>query len=199
MPAIMIRPAVGSSEKVSGRISATPATGPRPGSTPIAVPRTRRQRPPANWPASPQRSIHTAGPGGSSFLAPSFRDTRLRVDPESRGRCGRFRCAIAHQSSSSRRPGMTECQNSHCRNTPPGICTFRSRTKNHSKHDRDGDGVDREPQHRPAGIIRQQPHAGEQEQRRGDHVADDRHHEEVERERGEQQQQPAQDRRRPAA
>ena len=28
---------------------------------------------------------------------------------------------------------MTECQNSHCRNTPPGICTFRSRTKNHSK------------------------------------------------------------------
>ena len=38
MPAIMIRPAVGSSEKVSGRISATPATGPRPGSTPIAVP-----------------------------------------------------------------------------------------------------------------------------------------------------------------
>ena len=38
MPAIMIRPAVGSSEKVSGRIRATPATGPRPGSTPIAVP-----------------------------------------------------------------------------------------------------------------------------------------------------------------
>ena len=38
MPAIMIRPAVGSSEKVSGRISATPATGPSPGSTPIAVP-----------------------------------------------------------------------------------------------------------------------------------------------------------------
>src|SRR5436190_12699117 len=38
MPAIMMRPAVGSSEKVSGRISATPATGPKPGSTPIAVP-----------------------------------------------------------------------------------------------------------------------------------------------------------------
>src|SRR6188474_2318136 len=38
MPAIMIRPAVGSSEKVSGRISATPATGPSPGNTPIAVP-----------------------------------------------------------------------------------------------------------------------------------------------------------------
>ena len=38
MPAIMMSPAVGSSEKVSGRIRATPATGPKPGSTPIAVP-----------------------------------------------------------------------------------------------------------------------------------------------------------------
>ena len=93
MPAIMIRPAVGSSEKVSGRISATPATGPSPGNTPIAVP--------ANAPTKAASRL-----GGVAAME----------RPYSRP-CSEF----------------ISRQNSHCLNTPAGICTFRSRTKNHSK------------------------------------------------------------------
>ena len=87
MPAIMIRPAVGSSEKVSGRIRATPATGPRPGSTPIAVP--------ANAPTKAASKLA----GVAATLNPYSRPWRefisfspvipghaTSVNPESRGR-----------------------------------------------------------------------------------------------------------------
>src|SRR6478609_7516028 len=105
MPAIMIRPAVGSSEKVSGRIRATPATGPRPGSTPIAVP--------ANAPAKAASKLAGVAamlnpysrPWSEFILAPSFRGTRLRVDPGIQRLLREIlRCAVAHQSSRGRAP-----------------------------------------------------------------------------------------------
>ena len=81
MPAIMIRPAVGSSEKVSGRISATPATGPSPGSTPIAVP--------ANAPAKAASKLAgvaaTLNPYSRpwrEFISSRHSEATRRVDPE---------------------------------------------------------------------------------------------------------------------
>ena len=94
MPAIMIRPAVGSSEKVSGRISATPATGPSPGSTPIAVPAKAPTKAASKLAGVAATLNPYSRPWREFILAPSFRDTRLRVDPESEV-VAEFWCAIA--------------------------------------------------------------------------------------------------------
>src|SRR5882672_11602111 len=153
IPAIMIRPAVGSSEKVSGRISATPATGPRPGSTPIAVP--------ANAPTKAASKL----PGVAAMLNPYSRPWR------------EFISSPLEQPLPEHAPGHLHFQKPH---------------EEPFEADSDRDGVDRKPHDRPVGIIRQQPHAGREEQRGGYHIPDDGHHEEVERERGKQQEQPAQ-------
>src|SRR5690242_2397644 len=132
MPAIMIRPAVGSSEKVSGRIRATPATGPRPGSTPIAVP--------ANAPTKAASKL----PGVAATLNPYSRPWREFI------------------SSPQLEQPLPEQATGHLHLQQPDEEPFEA--------DCNGNRVGCDPQQRSAGIIRQQPHAGEQEQRGGYHV-----------------------------
>src|SRR5262245_10539640 len=134
MPAIMIRPAVGSSEKVSGRINATPATGPSPGSTPIAVP--------ANAPTKAASRLA----GVAATLNPYSRPWKEFI------------------ARSALKQPLPEHAAGHLHLQKPN--------EEQLEGCRDADGVNGYSQDRPGRIIRQQPHAGEQEQRRSDHVAD---------------------------
>src|SRR5690349_19346503 len=136
MPAIMIRPAVGSSENVSGRISATPATGPRPGSTPIAVP--------ANAPTNAASKLA----GVAATLNPYSRPWREFIqsltvipgwleepDPESRD----------SGFASLMRPGMTEVSKQPLPEQAAGHLHLQQPDEEPFEADGDRNRVDRDP------------------------------------------------------